>query len=405
MTTAHRSLLVLAALAALVTGLLAAPGAAQAAPLLPSADPFYRAPADLAAAKAGDVLRTRTVSIGYQDNRLPARATQVLYRTSDQFGAPAATVTTILTPSNPAPGRPMISYHAFYDALGSQCDPSYTLRGGPDSSVPDLAAAGGFTAAGYTVVVPDYEGQKMRWTLGRESGYAALDGIRAAQHALKAPSSTKVGMFGYSGGSVPTMFGADLAAKYAPELHLVGAAAGGVFVNPATDLPYVNGSKEWAGVIPALMSVYDKAYGLNLDAYYSPKGKRIIKEVQGGCINSFASAYPGLTDRQMLAGGRSILDVPGAREALADNVAGTQGTPRIPMFIGQGLSDGKGDGIMNHQDAVSLASSYCRRGVPTRMDTYRGVSHTGAAVPFAADASAFLADRFAGRAPGGCSIR
>ncbi|NED62022.1 lipase, partial [Streptomyces sp. SID10244] len=83
-------------------------------------------------------------------------------------------------------------------------------------------AIGGYLAAGYTLSVPDYEGQQQEWTIGRQSGHLALDGIRAAEKVLRLPSSTPVGMVGYSGGSVPTGFGAELAPTYAPELAIVG---------------------------------------------------------------------------------------------------------------------------------------------------------------------------------------
>jgi hypothetical protein len=54
---------------------------------------------------------------------------------------------------------------------------------------------------GYTVVVPDDEGVNMRWVAGQQSGYATLDGIRAAAHYLKvSEQSTPVGMVGYSAG-------------------------------------------------------------------------------------------------------------------------------------------------------------------------------------------------------------
>lgn len=52
----------------------------------------------------------------------------MLYRTTDQFDRPTTTVATILRPLAPGPAK-LISYHMAYDALGSECDPSYTLTG------------------------------------------------------------------------------------------------------------------------------------------------------------------------------------------------------------------------------------------------------------------------------------
>ena len=54
--------------------------------------------------------------------------------------------------SRPGTPRRMISYHEFYDALGSQCDPSYTLRGGKSSSsAVDVTTIASMVSAGCSV--------------------------------------------------------------------------------------------------------------------------------------------------------------------------------------------------------------------------------------------------------------
>lgn len=84
----------------------------------------------------------------------PHHRTQVLYRTTDQFGAGRATVATVLRPLIPGPTR-LVSYHTAYDALGSRCDPSYTLSGGyaNGTATTEQGFIAGYLAAGYTVVV------------------------------------------------------------------------------------------------------------------------------------------------------------------------------------------------------------------------------------------------------------
>ncbi|QTI67454.1 lipase [Gordonia polyisoprenivorans] len=397
-----------AALAALLSILLAIPLAAPAAaaPLVPpSQDPFYSTTHSLTHVEPGTALKTRVVGLAYGDKRFPATATQILFRTTDQFGAPTAAVTSIIEPLTPGP-RKIISYHSPYDALGSQCDPSYALRGGNTGRRPEFddLTIGTLLAQGYTVVAPDYEGLKMRWTMGRESAQTALDSIRAAERHLRAPASTPVGLFGYSGGSVPTGFGADLAPTYAPELNIIAVAAGGVIVDPAHNLPYVNGSTQWAGVIPALMNVYNDVFDLGIERYLSPKGTTILAQTQGKCLIDFATKYPGLTDSQLLQPQYpSLLDVPGIPAAFNQNIMGLKGKPRGPVFLGVGNIDGIGDGIMIDADVAGLATRYCREGVATQYKTYPKLSHFEAFIPWAADAERFLADRFAGRPATYCS--
>ncbi|ORI20564.1 lipase family protein [Rhodococcus sp. 1168] len=384
------------------TGLAAAePASPPAVQPLPSADPFYDWTDSLDTAAPGAVLRTRPAAYGAPGIATPITSTQVLYRTTDQQGSPVTTVATVLRPLVPGPTK-LISFHTAYDGLGTECDPSYTLSGHGDSRTATIeqTVIAGYMAAGYTVVVPDYEGEDLEWTIGRQSGYAALDGIRATESVLALPASMPVGLIGYSGGSVPTQWGAEVAPQYSPELNIVGAAAGGPPVDFARNLPYVSGSKDWAGVIPALIVAYQRAYGIDTDAFLSDKGKNIVDAVQSNCISGFASSYPGLTDTEMLAAPyTSLLQVPAAVEVVNDNIMGSTGTPTAPIFLGVGNSDGIGDTVMVTGDVEGLAHEYCNRGVAVTYAQYTGLDHTEAFVPFQGQAAQFLTERFAGAAP------
>ena len=77
---------------------------------------------------------------------------------------------------------------------------------------------GEYLAAGFTVVVPDYEEEQFANDAGQEEGYATLDGIRAAEHRLGVPeASTPVGLVGFSGGATATDYATELAPTYAPD--------------------------------------------------------------------------------------------------------------------------------------------------------------------------------------------
>ena len=70
------------------------------------------------------------------------------------------------------------------------------------------------------------------------------------------------------------------------------------------------------------------------------------------------------------------------------------GTPRGPLFIGNGLSDATGDGVTSTKDVQELAYTYCHRNVPVELHIYRGLDHSEAGTPFFAQAQSFLTDRF-----------
>lgn len=394
-----RALITMALL--LAGGPAAIPATAHAEPPLPSDDPFYTYDQPMAATAAGTVLRSRPAPFAFPKLSTPITSTQVLYRTTTQQNTPTAAVTTVLRPLVPGPTR-LLSYHMAYDALGSQCNPSYTLTGRTDNTgaVMEQAIIAGYLAAGYTVVVPDYEGLELEWTVGRQSGYAALDGIRAAEQILGLPATTPVAMAGYSGGSVPTEWAAELAPHYAPELALVGAAAGGIPVHLAHNLPYVSGSTNWAGVIPAIVVAFRRAYDLDTAAFLSERGTQLADAVENLCLGQFARRYPGLTDAEMVrAPYTSLLDIPAAAAAVNDNIMGTAGTPTIPLLLAVGQSDPIGDSVMVARDIEALAHHHCRRGVPVTYAHYPNHDHIAAFPRFQAEAAQFLAASFADTPP------
>jgi acetyl esterase/lipase len=115
---------------------------------------------------------------------------------------------------------------------------------------------------------------------------------------------------------------------------------------------------------------------------------------------------PGLTVQQLLLPQYSNpFDVPVLVSILNHLIMGTSGgIPAEPLLLGVGDSDGTGDGIMIDGDVEALAHEYCQRGVPVTFTVYPGLPHSDAAVPFEAQALAFLLGRFNGAAaPNGCA--
>jgi len=113
--------------------------AGAATPVLPSSDPFYAysGSTPLAQLTPGTVLKARAVQLVINGAPAPYSAEQVLYRTTGELGQPTATVATVIKPLAPTGATKLISYQTFYDALGSVCDPSYTLQGGnADAELP-----------------------------------------------------------------------------------------------------------------------------------------------------------------------------------------------------------------------------------------------------------------------------
>jgi Secretory lipase len=373
-------------------GSTAAPTAGSAGPLLPTADPFYKWSGSLARYAPGTVLRMRGIAVDEAGgSATPVRATQLLYVTTDELGGRTVSVATVLRPPDEAAATRLVSYQTAYDALGAECDPSFTLRTGMQGEMPLILR---YVAAGYTVVTADYEGEDLAYGAGQQYGYETLDAIRAAEKWLGWPEvSTLVGMVGYSGGSVATEFASELARTYASGLDIVGVAAGGIPVDLFHDLAYIDHSgSSWTGEIPAWLDGLARGFGIaGLRQYLTPEGITVADADQAGCVGDFA----GLTIGQMFRPQyQDIEKVPTLVRILDHLIMSRTGTPRAPLFTGVGLSDSTGDGAVVARDVQELAYTYCQRGIPVEFHIYKGLSHTQAGLPFLEQAQVFLTQRF-----------
>ncbi|MCX4632496.1 lipase family protein [Streptomyces sp. NBC_01443] len=422
----------LIALAVATAAAMTAAPAATAAPSAPAAatttssDPFYAygGSEPLSAFAPGTVLNTRELQYHVLGISTPLKAVQLLYRTTDAQGRPAANVTTVVR--SPTGDRSKaVSYQSFYDSLSPEDGPSRAIAGNVSLGgiIPNVEAVflAPLLTQGYDVVIPDTEGQQAHFAAGPEYGTNTLDSIRAATKSAQTGlnSDTAFGLMGYSGGSVATNWAAALAPSYAPDVQrkLVGYAEGGLLVDPAHNLKYVDGSLVWSGVIPMAVIGVSRSYGIDLKSYLNGYGLEVYEELEYGSIIDALGHYPGLTWKKMAkpqyADPNSIPAFVGAMNKLN---LGSAATPAIPGFIAQGNAGvvegtfgnhpgiGTGDGVMVSGDVRALARQYCATGnSAVKYSQYELFSHTGASVAWAPAALGWLGDRFAGRpAPSDC---
>jgi hypothetical protein len=398
-------------------------GAAKARAVVPpERDPFYRyqGTTPLGDITPGTVLKTRVLSYHVAGLALPVTAVQLLYRSTGAFGQPAVNVTSVLRPPISFGTAAVVSYQSVYDSLNPDDEPSYAISGGVTLGgiVANLESAliAPALEAGQAVVVPDTEGEKADFGAGPEYGMNTLYSLRAA---LSSPATglagvSEIGLIGYSGGAIATGWAAELAPTYTPDVNrrLVGAAMGGVLVDPAHNLHYVNGSRRWAGIIPMAVIGLARAYHVKLTPYLSAYGRRLDAKLQRASIVQVIGAYPGLTWRQLAASRyRTPESVPLYVKIVNKLIMGSRGTPTIPLFIGQGAHGelegtpgnkpgiGEGDGVMIAGDVRSLAREYCARGVPVDYVQYDRLGHLTSAIPWLARAATWLVGRFAGLPP------
>ncbi|MDH6108304.1 hypothetical protein P3T36_004231 [Kitasatospora sp. MAP12-15] len=416
----------LAIVAVTAMALATAPSAWAATPRSTTSDPFYtyNGSAPLSSFAPGAVLKTRTLPYHIEGIPTPVTAIQLLYRTTDAQGRPAANVTSVVR-SLTGNSTTAVSYQSFYDSLNPQDGPSRAIAGnvtlGGTIANFESAALSALLLQGDNVVIPDTEGQLADFAAGPEYAFNTLDSIRAAADSplTGLNSATKFGLMGYSGGSIATDWAAALAPSYAPDVNknLVGFAEGGVLVDPAHNLNYVNGSLVWSGVIPMSIIGVSRSYGIDLTPYLNSYGVQIYNRLQNGSLLDALGHYPGLTWQQIAKPQYANPDSATAFvEAVNKINLGSAPAPTVPGYIAQGdggvlegtFGDppgiGTGDGVMVAGDVRALADQYCATGDSSiSYDQYDVLSHVGTAPVWALRAASWLGDRFAGKpAPSDC---
>jgi hypothetical protein len=181
-----------------------------------------------------------------------------------------------------------------------------------------------------------------------------------------------------------------------------------VFVDPFHSLSFINGNATgWSDVIPVYLILLQRAFGVPVAPYLSPLGVKIYEADENTSISDFAA---GFTTFQQLVKPQygDVSKVRPFVKALDQLIMGSDGTPKSPMFLGNGEGTKNngwdGDGIMITDDVEGLAHEYCSRGVPVEFQVYNGLPHVEAFAPFIRYAIPYLTDRLNGLpAPSNCA--
>ena len=385
----------------------------------PKDDPFYSyaGSTPLESIAPGTVLQTRSIAYHILGVPTSLKTTQLLYRSTSQTGNPTVNVTSVIQPLSQRNGTKVISYQSAYDSLNRNDEPSYAISGGFTlggvvANV-ELAVFGLFLADGYTVIVPDTEGQRADFAAGPEYGMNTLDSIRAAlsSSTVGLPDTARVAMLGYSGGAIATEWAAELAPAYAPDLdrRLIGAAMGGLLVHPARNLLYVEGSYFWAGVMPMALVGIARAFEIDFTPYLSPYGAKVFQDLQTASIVNVLGRYGGLKWADLVRPEYPTPESIPLYARLANKlIMDAGGTPTIPLFIGQGANGdlewtpgdkpgiGAGDGAMIAGDVRTLARGYCAKGTKVHYEQYDALSHITSIGIWLRNAIVWIRQRFIG---------
>ncbi|WP_394831187.1 lipase family protein [Pendulispora rubella] len=336
--------------------------AAAATP--PSQDAFYTAPAAMPSVPSGTILASRPVTLALP---LAVKAWQLKYATTDEHDRPVVAIATLVVPILPYLGtRPLLSYNVAIDSLSIDCNPSYVMQGGvvtPSTSANfgtalEMANVVLALKTGWAVVVPDHEGLAMNFTVGPMSGHAVLDGIRAARSYTEARlRDAPLTMWGYSGGAQATMWAAELAPSYAPELRFKGIAAGGVPVDLVSILRYVGGTYMSGIAAGGVMGQADAYPEYNAHRFLNDAGRKLRADVRRQCIGDLIMnyAFKDLSDYSTVPDMASEPDV----QAIAAHSRLGGRKPAGPLYVYHGYWDQ----AIPYRDVEGLVDGYCKQGV------------------------------------------
>ncbi|MFC8801344.1 lipase family protein [Promicromonospora sp. NPDC057138] len=348
-------------------------------------DDFYAPPDPLTDGADGEVVRWRE-----EPRQLSARNYLVMYHSTNATGRDIPVTGRVLVPSTPWRGegpRPIVSVASGTRGVGDSCAPSRWL----DYERPFIEP---MLLAGWAVVVTDYEGLGTpgphTYVVGQSEGRAVIDMVRAATNlpATGLEAGGKVAFSGYSQGGGGAMWAGELQPDYAPELDLVGVAAGGV---PADLTEVAEGLDGQVGFGFLLFAAYglDAAYPeLDLETYLNERGRQTYEREQDACVDA-TLGHP-FQDIGMFTT-TNPLRSPAWQARLDENRLGAN-PPDVPIRLFHGTLDE----IVAPGQARALRDEYCAAGADVQWEWHVG-DHVSTMATGAPGVVTFLDRRFRDR--------
>ncbi len=399
----HLAALVPTMLALLFLGLLATASVASATPVEgPEGSEFYTPPTEVPAGVTGELVWYRPATVNLNVTLPSNKAWSVLYQSSNQQGKPDFVTGTVIVPTAPWTGkgpRPLVTIGVGTQGLAQECAPSLQMAAGTEYDGSAIIAA---LRAGYAVAITDYEGYTHkipRYIVGKSEGQAVLDIVRAARELPEAgiTASTPTIAWGYSQGGQAVSWAGELQPTYAPNVDLVGVAAGGVPGNLQAVAAFGSGSVAAAFSLDSVVGL-QAAYGseFNLSSFTTITGGLALAPLLKECALASLAQFRGVKFETYTIGELSLEQVeeahPNVKRIIEEQKLGTKPIP-VPVYHYHGLED---EFVPVTQD-VELHQAWCSLGVTDDFQLYPGdhLLSDPTAVPYVMK---WIEERVAGRA-------
>jgi pimeloyl-ACP methyl ester carboxylesterase len=248
---------------------------------------------------------------------------------------------------------------------------------------------------GWAVAITDYEGLGTPgdhvYMVGRALGPNVLDVMRAARKLVggELPAGGPAAIIGYSEGGAAAAWAAQLQPSYAPDIPLVGVAAGAAAADVESAGPNLNNT--FFSFFIAYGGIgYAAAYPeLDLDSHLTPLAAAGIDALRDSSILQAIISGPRFVSAADLTN-PNVLELPEWRARLRENRLG-EIAPAAPVL----LHHARRDQIVSFKQSVTLHDEWQRLGADVRLYVTRGgVDHISGAVAGTPVALSWLARRF-----------
>jgi pimeloyl-ACP methyl ester carboxylesterase len=227
-------------------------------------------------------------------------------------------------------------------------------------------------ARGWAVAITDYQGLGTpgdhTYMVGRALGPNVLDIMRAARELDPdtLPAEGPAAIVGYSEGGAAAAWAAQLQPTYAPDVPLVGVAAGAAAANleeagPSLDGTFFSFFIAYGGI------GYAAAYPeLELDPYLTPLARAGIARLRESSVLEAIRSGPRFVRASDLTQ-PNVLDLPEWRRRLRENRLG-EVAPEAPVL----LHHARRDQIVSFAHSTNLRDDWIARGGDVRLYVTRG---------------------------------
>lgn len=352
--------------------------------------PFYLPPVGWREAAPGTLLRSEPLGAAIPGGR----TWRVLYRSERGDGTPTVSSGMVIAPRGGTPppeGRPVVAWAHGTVGLGDACAPSRSAK-----PLGQLTWAEGMLRAGFVVTATDYSGLGTpgteRYLIGADEARDVLNSVRAARAIPEAAAGTAIGVYGHSQGGHSALWTGTVAPTYAPELRLVGIAAGA----PAAELAALVSLQDRSAIAWVIGPEVVAAWPLDdptlsPQAIVSPAGLRFGAAIGRQCI--LEGALEGIVLQRF--GKRYFLGDPSREPTWAAAFAAQTPPPlppTMPVLVAQGLDDT----VVLPPTTARLEQRWCAAGSRLTVAWLGDLGHVATGLTAGPLASTWFQQRFAG---------